>query len=378
RWRHHAEFLTAVPNYLLGLIPGRPGERVVDHVKQEFVLEEGFDSRSIDIYYLDHHLCHAASCFYVSPFEEAAILTMDGYGERTSTLMAKGRGTEIHELKRIDFPDSLGAFYASLTQYLGFRANYDEGKVMALAAFGDDSLQTQMSSLFDLNEDGSFTVDRRFFGYYMQGSNRYSADFVCRFGGPRKHGDEICQRHKDVAAAGQKVMENCIVHMARWLQRQTGLKRLCLAGGVALNSVANARILAETDFEEVFIQPAAGDDGASIGAALYLHHGIKYQERSFILEHPYWGPEYSDSEIQSLLSQAKLKSFSKPDNLSCTVAGLLADGKFVGWFQGRMEIGPRALGARSILADPRSAMSRDQLNAEVKHRESFRPFAPAV
>jgi len=379
QWRHHSEFLTALPNYLLSLVLGGTEARRVGYTKQEFVLSSVDGSKSsIDIYYLDHHLCHAASCFYVSPFEDAAILTMDGYGEKTTVLMAHGQGTKITPLKRVEFPHSLGSFYAALTQYLGYRANCDEGKVMALAAFGEPNDVEQMRSIFRLNDDGSFEADLSYFSYYQQGARRYSEKFEDAFGPERRPDEELTQRHYDVAAAGQAVLEGVIVHLARWLQQKTGAKRVCLAGGVALNCVANSRVLADSGFEDLFVFPAAGDDGTSLGAALYLHHGILGNARGFVLEHPCWGPEFSDEDIRKELTASKAGRVTTPDDLPEAVAGLLADGKFVGWFQGRMEIGPRALGARSILADPRPADVKDRLNSEVKHRELFRPYAPSV
>ena len=379
QWRHHSEFLTALPNYLLSLVPGGSEERRVDYTKQEFVLSSKDGPKSsIDIYYLDHHLCHAASCFYVSPFDDAAILTMDGYGEKTTVLMAHGQGTNITPLKRIEFPHSLGSFYAALTQYLGYRANCDEGKVMALAGFGGSTYLDQMRSIFRLGDDGSFETDLSYFSYYQQGPRRYSEQFERVFGPERRPDEELTQRHYDVAAAGQAVLEEVMVHLARWLKQETGSKRVCLAGGVALNCVANSRVLADSGFEDLFVFPAAGDDGTSLGAALYLHHGILGNPRAFVLGHPYWGPEFSAEEVEAELAASKVNRVTVPESLPEAVAGLLADGSFVGWFQGRMEIGPRALGARSILADPRRADVKDRLNSEVKHREPFRPYAPSV
>jgi carbamoyltransferase len=379
QWRHHSEFLTAVPNHLLNLIPGGRQARSVAYTKQEFAFGPGGRGKSsLDIYYLDHHLCHAASCFLVSPFEEAAILTMDGYGERTSVLMAHGRGTTITPLKRIEFPHSLGAFYAALTQYLGYRANCDEGKVMALAALGSPTYAEKMRKLFRLADDGTFEADLSYFSYYQQGHRRYSGRFEEAFGPERSPEEELTQRHYDVAAAGQIALEEVALHLGRWLRRQAGCRRVCLAGGVALNCVANSRLLAESGFEDMFVLPAAGDDGTSLGAALYLHHGILGKPRDFVLEHPYWGPEHSGEEIESLLRASKVQYRDLGKKLPDTVAGLLSDGRFVGWFQGRMEIGPRALGARSILADPRPEGVKERLNFEVKHREAFRPYAPAV
>ena len=376
QWRHHSEFLTAVPNYLLNKIPGDRHAGTVDYTHQRFEFKDG-NENPLDIYYFDHHLCHAASCFYLSPWEEAAILTVDGFGERTSALMAKGEGTTITPLKRIEFPHSLGSFYGALTQYLGFRPNRDEGKVMALAAFGETTFVQPMRELFSLKDGGSFELDLSCFSFFQQSRRRYSEKFEEIFGSEREPGEEISQRHRDVARAGQAALETVLVHLAGWLKSETGLKRLCMAGGVALNSVANSSIQDEAGFAETFIVPAAGDDGSSLGAALYLVHGLQGKPREMVLDHAFWGPEFSDADIEGVLKASKLEA-TAPDDLAEAVAGLLAEGKFVGWFQGRMEFGPRALGARSILADPRGKDIKDVLNDQVKHRESFRPFAPAV
>jgi len=372
-WRHHTEYLVNVPNYLLSLVANAGKPNAVEYVYQELALK---GQKSLRIYYVDHHLAHAAASFFVSPFEEAAILTQDGYGETTCTLLARGRGTTITPLRRIRFPHSLGAFYAAITQYLGHRANWSEGKVMALAAYGKPTYYDRLRQLVRF-DDGSVEVDLSYFSYYMERKRRYTEKFVAEFGPERRPDEPLDQRHYDIAASAQKVLEEAMLALARWLHGKTGLKRLCLGGGVALNSVANGRILREGPFEEVFIQPAAGDEGSSVGAALYVYHSLFRQRREYVMSHAFLGPEYSDSEIEGELREWGLR-YRRCDDIAGVSARLLADGNFLGWFQGRMEFGPRALGARSILADPRRQDAKDALNARVKHREAYRPFAPTV
>lgn len=373
RWRHHTEYLINLPNYLLrSALPGhKQGE--VEFVYQEFALR---GRRPLRVYYIDHHLAHCASTFFVSPFEESAILTQDGYGERTCTLFARGEGNSITPLRRIYFPHSLGAFYAAITQYLGYRANWSEGKLMALAGYGEPSFYEKMRRIVKV-ENGNVQLDLSYFSFYIESKRRYTEKFIKEFGPERKRDEEINQRHCDIASSAQKVLEEGMLELARWLHRRTGSKRLCLAGGVALNSVANGRILLEAPFDEVFIQPGAGDEGSSIGSALYLLHHIFKQPRRYVMEHAFLGPEYSDEEIESELKEWGL-IYEKFDDIAGVTAEILAEGKFVGWFQGRMEFGPRALGGRSILADPRRAEVKDILNSRVKHREPYRPYAPTV
>lgn len=323
-----------------------------------------------------HHDAHAASAFFVSPFDEAAVLTMDANGEWATTTGGIGRGARLTRQWTIGLPDSLGGVYGTVTEHLGFRRNEDEFKVMGLASYGDPAA---FRDVFDeaLQCDGSvFRVARRFFEQ-AEYKLSASAELIRRLG-PRRMPDEaLTDRHRDIAAALQERLEQIVLHLALQLRAETGQKNLCLAGGVALNCVANARLLEEAGFEELYVQPAAYDAGCALGAALWVRHQILGRPRQFVMTRADYGPEYRDAEIEKILRQGML-SFSRPQDVCADAARLIADGKIVGWFQGRAEFGPRALGHRSILADPTQPEMRDHINARVKHREEFRPFAPAA
>jgi carbamoyltransferase len=373
--RHHTEYLASVPNYLLSLYPRGWDELAVEHVEQRFHLKGA--ARPLRIVYVGHHQAHAASAFFPSPFEEAAVLTVDGYGERTSLLLGAGQGERLQVLRQTEFPDSLGAFYAAITQYLGFRANCDEGQVMGLAAHGEPRFYEAFRELVPLRPEGAFEVVLSHFAFHQQRPRRYSRRFVERFGGERRAGDPIDDRHRDIAASAQKLLEETLVHVARHLRRSTGLRRLCMAGGVALNCVANSRVIAEGGFDDAFLQPAAGDNGAALGAALYLQHQLEGRGPRRPMETDYLGPAFGDEQIERELREDLVPFVACPD-IAAAAAELLAQGQVVGWFQGRMEFGPRALGNRSILADPRRAEVKQRLDGQIKRREAFRPYAPAV
>ncbi len=325
--------------------------------------------------FLDHHLCHAASAFYVSPFDEAAILTFDNRGEAASATFSIGQGTSIRRLDQIRYPDSLGMLYLTITMHLGFHFG-DEYKVMGLAAYGRPSYADVFNELVRLEPNGRFSLDRRYFTYL--GAEGFVSSRLIQALGPRRRADEpLDQRHRDIACSLQRRLEEVALHMAEHLHRQTGVKHLCLAGGVAFNSVMNGVLATRSPFERVFVQPAAGDAGTSLGAALaiaHLRHGLP---RRWRMDHAFLGPRFSDEQIEAALQSCKLSYEREPD-IAKRVAELLAQGAIVGWFQGAMEWGPRALGARSILADPRPARMRDIVNRCIKQREGFRPFAPAV
>ncbi len=332
----------------------------------------------------EHHLSHAASAFFPSPFEEAAVLTMDGVGEWTTTSLAIGRGKQLEVVKEINFPHSLGLLYSAFTYYTGFKVNSGEYKVMGLAPYGEPRyLQTILDKLIDLKEDGSFWLDQSYFNY-CTGLTMTSPKFHKLFGGPpRKSNEPITQHHMDLAASVQAATEQIVLRLARSVREQTGVRNLCLAGGVALNCVANGKLLRDAQFDEIWIQPAAGDAGGALGAALAVHHIHLNQPRSGTghdkMQGAYLGPAFAQSEIESRLHAAGATySVLADDDLIDTAALALAQGKALGWFQGRMEYGPRSLGARSILGDARSASMQSVLNLKVKYRESFRPFAPSV
>ena len=347
-------------------------------------LDEGINWRE-RLLFSEHHLSHAASAFYPSPFESAAVLTLDGVGEWTTTSLAVGKGSDLKVVKEIHFPHSLGLLYSAFTYYTGFKVNSGEYKVMGLAPYGEPRYADLIrEKLITVADDGSFQLDMSYFDY-ATGLTMTNKKFDALFGGPPRTSEtELTQREMDLAASVQKVTEDIVVQIAKGIAKDTGERNLCLAGGVALNCVANGILLREKIFDNIWIQPAAGDAGGALGAALstwYLHH---QKERSVSSEQDamkgaYLGPEFSDNEIETELNScgAVFKKFSEEDLID-QAAAALAEEKAVGWMQGRMEFGPRALGGRSIIADPRSPVMQKQLNLKVKYRESFRPFAPSV
>ncbi len=333
----------------------------------------------------EHHLSHAASAFYPSPFESAAVLTLDGVGEWTTTSLALGKGNTLKVIKEIHFPHSLGLLYSAFTYYTGFKVNSGEYKVMGLAPYGEPKyVDIIKKELIKIADDGSFQLNMRYFNY-ATGVTMTNKKFNDLFGGPPRNPEtQLTQREMDLAASVQKVTEDVLLQIAKNIARDTGERNLCLAGGVALNCVANGILLREKIFDNIWIQPAAGDAGGALGAALCAWHLHYQKNRKTDLAHDamkgtYLGPRFSDDEIEYELTKcgAVFNKLSEIDLIE-QVASALAEEKAVGWMQGRMEFGPRALGGRSIIADPRSPMMQKQLNLKVKYRESFRPFAPSV
>jgi carbamoyltransferase len=344
--------------------------------------ERDLESRLL---FTEHHQSHAASAFYPSPFEEAAVLTIDGVGEWATTSVGVGRGRELEMIKELHFPHSLGLLYSAFTYYTGFKVNSGEYKVMGLAPYGRPKYaQLILDHLIDLKEDGSFRLNQDYFNY-CTGLTMTNRRFDELFGGaPRRSEDLVQQREMDLAASIQAVTEEVMLRLTRALARETGQRNLCLAGGVALNCVANGKILRDGAFERIWIQPAAGDAGGSLGAALAAHHLFKGQPRQLNgaqdgMSGAYLGPAFEQAEIERRLRASGAVFEVIPDQpMIAGTADALAGGKAVGWFQGRMEFGPRALGGRSILGDARSPTMQKMLNLKVKYRESFRPFAPSV
>ena len=335
--------------------------------------------------FAEHHQSHAASAFFASPFQEAAVLTMDGVGEWATTSVSLGRGNHLEMRKEIHFPHSLGLLYSAFAYYTGFKVNSGEYKVMGLAPYGKPKYaQRILDHLIDLKEDGSFRLDLSYFDY-CTGLRMTNHRFDELFGGPPRQPDELLtQRHLDLAASIQKVTEDVVLRLTRALAAETGVDNLCLAGGVALNCVANGKVLRDGRFKRVWIQPAAGDAGGALGAALCAYHVFRNQPRKSgesldAMQGAYLGPSFSQADVEARLTKlgARFSPLSD-DHLIETAVEALTEGKAVGWFQGRMEFGPRALGARSILGDARSATMQSVLNLKVKYRESFRPFAPSV
>ncbi len=352
-----------------------------DHLKEYW---PGFDGKE-RLLFSEHHLSHAASAFFPSPFEEALILTMDGVGEWATTSVALGRGSQVEIIKEIRFPHSLGLLYSAFTYYTGFKVNSGEYKLMGLAPYGEPRYaQAILDHLLDLKPDGSFRLNMEYFNY-CTGLTMTNRKFDLLFGGPARRPEEILtQRHMDLAASIQAVLEIAVVRMTRSLSELTGARNLCLAGGVTLNCVANGKVLKDGRFERIWIQPAAGDAGGALGAALAAYHLHKGGPRRPVdgadaMKGSYLGPSFPQKEIEERLRRAGAK-FTVLDNdelLQCCVDSL-TEGKALGWFQGRMEFGPRALGNRSILGDPCSPSMQSTLNLKVKYRESFRPFAPSI
>jgi carbamoyltransferase len=356
------------------------------------------------ILFSEHHLSHAASAFLCSPFEEAAILTVDGVGEWVTATMGIGKGNDIRMLREIHFPHSLGMLYSAFTAYLGFEVNEGEYKVMGMAPFGRPRYVDEVYKLIRVGNDGGFQLNMDYFSFHHSTQHTYNDKFVALFGPERpatmqfftrqtgypsyfgtrppdfEQAGKLNEHYADVAASIQVVTEELLLRMASSLYKATGLPKLCMAGGVALNSVANGRILRETPFEEIFVQPSAGDGGGALGAALYAYHTVLGQPRRTVLGHAYLGEAYEPTVVADFLRQQEVRyeAFESEDKLLDRVVRALVEGKVVGWFQGRFEWGPRALGNRSILADPRRAEMKDIVNTKIKFREPFRPFAPSV
>ena len=354
-------------------------------LRQEFEhYDPGYDWDK-KLLFVEHHQSHAASAFFPSPFEEAAVLTMDGVGEWATTSIGMGRGNTLEMTKEIHFPHSLGLLYSAFTYYTGFKVNSGEYKVMGLAPYGEPRYaQTILDNLIDVKADGSFRLDQSYFDY-CTGLRMTNERFDALFGGPPRQPDELLtQHHMDLAASIQAVTEEVVLKLTRGIADDTGAKNLCLAGGVALNCVANGKIVRDGRFERIWVQPAAGDAGGALGAALavyYLHQGSPRRLSNTLdeLQGAYLGPAFPQAEIERRLAAAGavFEVMEEPALLDATTDALV-DEKAIGWYQGRMEFGPRALGNRSILGDPRSPSMQKTLNLKVKYRESFRPFAPSV
>ncbi len=330
------------------------------------------------IHFVPHHQAHATGTFLVSPFESAAILSLDGSGEWSSSFLGKGSATTIEQYNESFFPMSLGSFYEAVTEFCGFKPNYDEGKTMGLAPMGDSNVfYEKVSQIVSISREGDIEIDLSYFEYQYWGYARCSQKFYRIFGKPRKKDAEFEKHHLDLAAAFQRVLEDCALSMCDFLYEKSQEKNLIIAGGVSLNSVMNGRILRESKFDDVYIMPAAGDNGTAIGSAYYVYNCILNNSRNFHHDDPYVGNEYSNEEIRQCLQECKLTE-EYHDDIESVAASLIHEGKIIGWFQGKMEIGPRSLGNRSILANPVLPEMKDKINAEVKHREAYRPFAPSA
>jgi carbamoyltransferase len=359
-------------------------------LERQFGLAAG--SLKAKVHNVEHHLAHVASSFYVSPFEDAALMSIDGFGDFASTMTGLGQGANIEIFDRTLFPHSMGVVYTAVCQFIGYDRYGDEGKVMGLAPYGKDLLRDFFEELVRLEPNGRFRLNLEYFIHHMEGVDYtfdeagkptvaplYSKKFIDRFGPPRKYGEELTDREMNLARSLQACLERVYFHMLNHLHERTRTPRLCLAGGVALNSVANGMVPDHTPFKEVYIQPAAGDDGTAIGAAYWVLHKVLKKPRSFVMESAETGTKYTNEQCAAALNAASVKFETLPEpELLRRTAEIIAQGKVVGWFQGGMEWGPRALGHRSILAHPGFPGMKDILNARIKHREWFRPFAPVI
>ena len=354
-----------------------------DKIQKVFQEETGLDN---SIIFLDHHLCHAASSYFMSGFEEAVVVTIDGVGERITTAYGTAKGKHIQFQECINYPHSIGLLYTALTVFLGFKANDHEYKVMGLAPYGDMNKKTnpyfsKLKKIITINKDGSFFLNMKYFGHEDFDSLPYTQALIDLLEmDPLSRGAAISQQYKDLAAALQLITEEVVLNLLCYVHKKTGIDQLCYSGGVALNSVLNGKILSQTPFKKLFIQPSAGDSGTVIGAAKYIQSIVEEENHVEHMTHAYYGPEYSTEEIKKFLNTQKItyKTFNSNENLLREVAWLLKEKAVIGWFQGKMEWGPRALGNRSILANPMFNDMRDILNEKVKHRELFRPFAPVI
>lgn len=368
----------------------------VKSIKEDVAHALGYNGTPIkaEVKFVEHHRAHMASSFFVSPFEESAILSVDGMGDFTSTMRGHGKGNKMTVIDSVTFPNSIGYFYTAFTQFLGFPHYGDEYKMMGLSPYGKPEYVDKVRDVIILKKNGLFELNLKYLGRLGKGDwmtlengvpkvkPLFSDHFVEKFGQPRKKGEPLTQFHMDMAASVQRVCEETIFYMAEDLHKKTGLKNLCITGGVAQNSVANGKIVANTSFDNLYVPPAGHDAGTSVGSALYHFHQDLDNPRSPFKNQPYTGIKFSNEEIEAYLKTRDLSGFGvkrvEDEKLFDVVADMLVDGCVLGWFQGRAEFGPRALGNRSIIVDPRRKDAKDLLNAKIKRRESFRPFAPSI
>jgi carbamoyltransferase len=379
---------------LSGLIAARLANAArVRNLREELAraLDLPSDSFRAQFHNVEHHKAHMASCFLVSGFDKAAILSIDGFGDFISTMWGYGEGNRIEVLGEIEYPHSVGIVYTATSQYLGFPKYGDEGKVMGLAPYGKPRFTEQFRDIVQSERDGRFKLNLDYFLHHSEGVEMswdegsptigriFSDKYIETFGPARHKGEPLTSHHEDIAASLQARLEEVGFHILQHLHQKTASKRLALAGGVAFNSVMNGKILLHTPFEEVYVQPAAGDAGTALGVCYWIENVLLQRPRRFIMGHAYTGPEYKNGQIERVVCSSGLKHRLLDDaELTRAAAQAIADGKIVGWFQGRMEFGPRALGNRSIVVDPRRPEMKDVLNARIKKREPFRPFAPSI
>lgn len=368
--KQKAKHFYYVPNELFQLLP----DKDTTTSEQIFHLKNG----DMKIVYVRHHFSHISASYFLSPFRQAAWLVADGFGEEASVVMGYADGNRLQVLREIKFPQSMGMFYSCFTDYLGFRPDSDEWKVMALAALGRNDLADKFAKIISLNDDGTFELDLSYYNHFMfDREGMHTEKMEELFGPTRKRGEPLTQRHYDIAQGMQYLFEQALTKMLNWLHRETGADAVCASGGSFMNSVFNGKILQFTDFKQVFIPAFPDDSGVSIGSALYYYHGGRDGSGWEAATHNFYGPEFSNDQIKAELQKRKLP-FRYVSEVERETAELIAQGNIVGWFQGPMEFGQRALGNRSILADPRRNDMKDLLNQYVKFREPFRPYAPAI
>ncbi|MCB0402000.1 MAG: carbamoyltransferase [Flavobacteriales bacterium] len=386
---HSVKNLVSVKALKDRLANSRKVVSVKGELSQIFNIPE--DQIQAEIHNIEHHRSHMASAFFASPFDEAAILSIDGFGDFTSTMIGTGKGNKIEVIDQVIYPHSAGIFYTSLTQYLGFPHYGDEYKVMGLAPYGEPKFVNELKQVIRFKDNGLFELDTKYFKHAREGVSMswengdphiepiFSEELELLLGPARQKGEELTQKHKDIATSVQKVTEELIFHILNHLQKRTGLENVCIAGGVAQNSVANGKILEKTTFKHVYIPSAGHDAGTALGSALWLYNHILGKDRLPPIYNAYTGSKSSNEEIESYLKSQHIdyKRYNDEELIE-TVANALVDGAVIGWFQGRAEFGPRALGHRSIIVDPRRTDAKDLLNAKIKRRESFRPFAPSI
>jgi len=355
---------------------------LTDKLWVKSLLKEKLGLASSKVLFADHHMSHAAASYFCSPFEDSAILTVDGAGEWTTSTMGEGRGNKIQIKHEMRFPHSIGLLYSAFTAFCGFEVNEGEYKLMGMSPYGKPKYVDKIKEVIKIGDDGSLWHDMRYFSYHYSPDSTLSPKFIEKFGprrDPKRADVHMDEYYADMAASIQVVTEEILIKMANHLHKLTGSDNLCMAGGVALNCVANHKILLQTPFKRIYIQPAAGDDGGAVGAAMWVWNDLLGNEKRFVMEHAYWGSEYSNGQVIDFLRKENIKYTEYDDQEKCSdfVVDKIADENVLGWYTGRFEWGPRALGSRSIIADARSTKMKDVVNAKIKFREAFRPFAPS-
>jgi carbamoyltransferase len=376
--RFRSDYFYSIPDNLINKFTGSG----LDKDTTDFTYQEiSYKGKKIKVYYITHHLCHAANSFFLSPFNSSAILTADGQGEDDTVNFLVGKKNKIEILKKQKIPHSLGSFYATFTEYLGYKPDSDEWKVMALGSYFNKKSSyflDKISKMVQFYKDGNFELDQKYFKQYNYViPNYYTKRFIEEIGPPRKKNENFSKRHYEIAYSMQKVFERIGFHMLNFLQKKTSLNNLVLSGGAFMNSVFNGKITKNTNFKKIWLGSCPDDSGLSIGAGLYLYNNILNKKKRYVMKHNYYGPDFNDAEILKVLKKFKLE-IRKSKNVYKETANLISQKKIIGWFQGKMEFGQRALGHRSILADARYVESKNLLNAAVKYREAYRPFAPSI